>query len=101
MRFYEKSFKPSKMIANLNERTLFQSRHNAPTISEISEMIQTIGVSSLDRPLNRFKCNTNRLGASTICNIFASKHNLLLPKDISNVIKSNIFPQFKFKKNFV
>jgi len=37
------------MIANLNERTLFQNRHNAPNTGDISEMIQTIGVSSLDQ----------------------------------------------------
>ncbi|MGL1887990.1 MAG: aminomethyl-transferring glycine dehydrogenase [Reichenbachiella sp.] len=37
------------MIANLNERTHFQHRHNAPTPQEIKEMVEIIGVSSLDQ----------------------------------------------------
>ncbi|UXP30571.1 aminomethyl-transferring glycine dehydrogenase [Reichenbachiella agarivorans] len=37
------------MIANLNERTHFQNRHNGPSSEDIEAMIQTIGVASLDQ----------------------------------------------------
>ncbi|SHK32989.1 glycine dehydrogenase [Reichenbachiella agariperforans] len=35
------------MIANLNERTHFENRHNAPSQTDIDTMLQTIGVDSL------------------------------------------------------
>ena len=38
----------SKMIANLNERTHFQHRHNGPSKEDISQMLDTIGVNSVD-----------------------------------------------------
>ncbi|PIB36299.1 glycine dehydrogenase (aminomethyl-transferring) [Reichenbachiella sp. 5M10] len=37
------------MTANLNERTHFQNRHNGPSLTDVEEMIQTIGVSSLEQ----------------------------------------------------
>ncbi|MEP2023712.1 MAG: glycine dehydrogenase (aminomethyl-transferring), partial [Reichenbachiella sp.] len=36
------------MIANLNERTHFQHRHNGPSNDDISQMLDAIGVNSVD-----------------------------------------------------
>ena len=36
------------MIANLNERTHFQHRQNGPSQKDISEMLDVVGVNSVD-----------------------------------------------------
>jgi glycine dehydrogenase len=40
------------MKVNLNDRVSFESRHNSPNPSEINEMLQALGVSSLDELIN-------------------------------------------------
>ncbi|MEO9806547.1 MAG: aminomethyl-transferring glycine dehydrogenase [Reichenbachiella sp.] len=41
------------MIANLNERTHFQQRHNGPSRDDISQMLDTIGVDSVDELIDQ------------------------------------------------
>lgn len=41
------------MIANLNERTHFQHRHNGPSKEDISQMLDTIGVDSVDELIDQ------------------------------------------------
>lgn len=41
------------MIANLNERTHFQQRHNGPSKEDISQMLDTIGVGSVDELIDQ------------------------------------------------
>lgn len=41
------------MIANLNERTHFQHRHNGPSNEDISQMLDTIGVDSVDELIDQ------------------------------------------------
>lgn len=41
------------MIANLNERTHFQQRHNGPSQDDISQMLDTIGVGSVDELIDQ------------------------------------------------
>lgn len=41
------------MIANLNERTHFQDRHNGPSPDDISQMLDTIGVKSVDELIDQ------------------------------------------------
>lgn len=41
------------MIANLNERTHFQQRHNGPSGADISEMLDTIGVASVEELIDQ------------------------------------------------
>ena len=41
------------MIANLNERTHFQQRHNGPSKDDISQMLDTIGVDSVDELIDQ------------------------------------------------
>ncbi|MCV9389252.1 aminomethyl-transferring glycine dehydrogenase [Reichenbachiella ulvae] len=41
------------MIANLNERTHFQNRHNGPSENEIEQMLETVGADSLDQLIDQ------------------------------------------------
>ncbi|MEO9966275.1 MAG: aminomethyl-transferring glycine dehydrogenase [Reichenbachiella sp.] len=41
------------MKANLNERTHFQQRHNGPSQEDISQMLDTIGVNSVDELIDQ------------------------------------------------
>lgn len=41
------------MIANLNERTHFQHRHNGPSNEDISQMLDTIGVDSVEELIDQ------------------------------------------------
>ncbi|SMD33072.1 glycine dehydrogenase [Reichenbachiella faecimaris] len=41
------------MIANLNERTHFQHRHNGPSNDDISQMLDTVGVNSVDELIDQ------------------------------------------------
>lgn len=41
------------MIANLNERTHFQHRHNGPSNDDISQMLDTVGVDSVDELIDQ------------------------------------------------
>ncbi|UXX79625.1 aminomethyl-transferring glycine dehydrogenase [Reichenbachiella carrageenanivorans] len=41
------------MIANLNERTHFQHRHNGPSNDDISQMLDTVGVDTVDELIDQ------------------------------------------------